>query len=489
MVSKLQKLVAEKAKRENLPNEILSAAFPQQREFILDPSRRKAAFVARRSGKSFMIGIYLLYTALTNPTAKCLYFGKTKDAASNVMWLHIIFNLCQRFGLEEGKDYKWNKNEKTVTFTNKSSIVLTGADANDSQIEKALGGKYKLVIFDECQVVRHDLERWIKFRLGPAMVDQAGVICMTGTAGDYMGNHFWYKVTTTDTVPEPGWSVYKWKWSDNIHMKDLIAKEIDELKALNPDIELEPGFRQEWLCEWVVETSGRIYKFDPVKNVLSDPDKLKSIHTDKEWRFIIGMDFGFEDDTALVVGAFSKFDPTCYIVDSFKKPKMLTQEVAETIQLWRNKYNPIYIVGDAQNKTLVETLKVQYRIPIVPAEKRGKEAHIAAMNSDFIMSKIKVLDTNNKALIQEWNELVWSENKRILGIYVENPTKDNHLADACLYLHHFSKHYRAIPKPVEDPTISPFRKQAEREMNHKTQHDIYDSMDVFNFVQSYKANQ
>lgn len=493
MPSKLQKLIAEKAKRDNLPNEILSAAFPQQRDFIMDPSRRKAAFVARRSGKSFMIGIYLIFIALSKERVKCLYFGKTQEAAKNVMWLHIVFNLLERFGLQQGKDkdYTFNKNMQEVHFANGSMIKFTGADANDSQIERALGGKYALVIFDECQVIKHDLERWIKDRLGPAMVDEQGTICMTGTAGDYMGKHFWYKVTTTDTVPEPGWSVYKWKWSDNIHMKDLIEKEINELKSLNPDIELTPGFRQEWLCEWVVETSGRIYKFDPVKNVLDDQAKLKSILSfEKEWRFIIGMDFGFEDDTALVVGAFSKFDPNCYIVDSFKKPKMLTQEVAETIIQWRNKYNPIFIVGDAQNKTLVETLKVQYRIPIVPAEKRGKEAHIAAMNSDFIMSKIKVLAANNGALIQEWNELVWSESKRILGIYVENPTKDNHLADAALYLHHFSKHYRHMPRPVEDPTISPFRKQVEREMKQTTHdNDIYSEMDAFTFVQGYKANQ
>ena len=430
-MSKLQKLIEEKKKRDAPPVDVLSAAFQNQREFILDSSRRKAAFVARRSGKSYMIGIYLLHIALSKPLVKCLYFGKTQDAARNVMWLHIIFNLLEKFNFKQGKDYKYNKNMQEITFSNGSMIKLTGADANDTQIEKALGGKYALVIFDECQVIKHDLERWIKDRLGPAMVDEQGTICMTGTAGDYMGDFFWYKVTNSDGLKEPGWSVHTWKWFDNIHMKELISKELDDLKSLNPDIEQTPGFRQEWLCEWVIETSGRIYRFDPAKNILQDLEKKKSIlSSEHEWKFIIGMDFGFEDDTALVVGAFSKFDPICYIVDSFKKPKMLTQEVAETILVWRDKYKPVFIVGDAQNKTLVETLKIQYRLPIVPAHKLGKEAHIAAMNSDFITSKIKVFDTN-VALIKEWNELTWQENKRMLGIYKENPSKDNHLADAC----------------------------------------------------------
>lgn len=492
-MTKLELLLQEKALKESLPNRILNAAFQQQKDFILDASRRKAAFVARRSGKSFMIGIYLLYIALSNKAVKCLYFGKTQDAARNVMWLHITFELLNQFGLVMGKDYKYNKNQQEVHFGNGSMIKFTGADASDQQIEKALGGKYKLVVFDECQVIKHDLERWIKYRLGPAMVDQQGTICMTGTAGDYLGQHFWYKVTTTDTTPEPGWKVWRWKWFDNIYMKDLIAKELEELKSLNPGIEETPGFRQEWLCEWVIETSGRIYKFNPIKNSLTDEEIIKSIRTfDKEWKFIIGMDFGFEDDTALVVGAFSKFDPVCYIVDSFKKTKMLTQEVAETIIEWRQKYNPVFIVGDAQNKTLIQTLGIQYRIPIVPAKKLGKEAHIAAMNSDFIMSKIKVIDVNNSALIKEWNELIWSESKRIQGIFKENATKDNHLADAALYLHHFSKHYRATPKPIEDTTISPFRKQAEQQLTsgyNNYNNDIYSQMEIAEYVAGYKANK
>ena len=492
MPSKLEKLIAAKKRLESPPVDVLSAAFPQQLKIIKDPARRKAVFVSRRSGKSYMIGIYLLYVALNNPAVKCLYFGKTKDAAENVMYMHILYHLLESFGLKQGIDYKWHKNNKTITFSNQSVITLTGADATEHQIEKVLGGKYKLVIFDECQVIKHDLERWIKDRLGPAMVDEQGTIMMSGTAGDYMGEAFWYKVTKTDGAPEPGWSVHRWKWFDNVHMKDLIEKELNELKSLTPGIEDTPGFRQEWLCEWVIDRSGRIYKYDPAKNSLDDQEKIDFILKDKEWKFIIGMDFGYEDDTALVVGAFSKYDPVCYIVDSFKRPKMITQEVAETILAWREKYNPVFIVGDAQNKTLIETLRMQYRIPIVPAKKLGKESHIAAMNSDFLTARIKVIERNNGPLIKEWNDLTWSETKRMLGLYKENPTKDNHLADAALYLHHFSKHYRAIERPKEDDSISPFRKIAEKQYqsSQSAAHtSIYDQMDNMIYAEQYRENR
>jgi superfamily II DNA or RNA helicase len=74
------------------------------------------------------------------------------------MWLDIIFSLCEKFNIK----HTYNKSLQRVTFENKSSITLTGAGATDNQIEKALGGKYKLVIFDECQIIQNDLERWIK---------------------------------------------------------------------------------------------------------------------------------------------------------------------------------------------------------------------------------------------------------------------------------------------------------------------------------------
>ena len=488
-----QELLAKRKPLKIQVPDVLSAAFDSQLAFIKDPSRFKAAIASRRSGKSYAIGIYLLYVALNNPTVKCLYYCGTLDSAKNVLWLHIIKVLLDQFKIA----YQYNKTLQEVTFLNGSMIKLTGASASDSQIERALGGKYKLVIFDEAQLIGRDLEHWVKYRLGPAMADERGTMVLVGTAGNLMGDHFWYRVTKTDSTPEPGWSVHRWRWNDNKYTKSQLEETINTLKANDALAETRPAFRQEYLCEWVVETESRIYKFNPFVNSVEDEKVIKSLlGRETKWRYIFGMDFGYEDDTALVVGAFYIHDPNCYIVDTFKKPKMLTQEVAELINEWKAKYNPVFIVGDAQNKTLIETLREQYRIPIVPAKKLGKEAHIATMNSDFVMGKIKVIERNNMSLIKEWDELIWAEKKRMNGIYIENPTKDNHAADACLYLHHFSKHYRATPEPPIDP--NPRRTRAENSLKEQqmrdnmTYHDdtmgIYESWETAEFVDNWKRN-
>ncbi len=489
MANKIEALIKEKQRRQSLPN-LLEACFDKQKDFINDESRRKALFVARRSGKTWTVAVMLIKYCLEAPATKCLYFGLTAESAWNTIYLHMIEVLCRDFNIKTDI----NVTQKTITFDNKSFIKITGDDANDKQIDKALGGKYKVVVFDECQSINHDLENWIKNKLAPAMVDLDGTIVMAGTAGDLMGERFWYKVTKTEGAREAGWRVHSWTPFDNPFMKDKIQKHFADLKADNANIEEDPGFRQQWLCQWVIETSGRIYKYDPVKNSLQDKILTKSL-TDQEskWKFVIGMDFGYEDPNAIVVGGFYKHDPTCYIVDSYKKNHLQLDEIAELVLQWRDKYKPIFIVGDAQDKIVIETLRNKHRIPIVAAQKLGKFAHIVAMNSDFLTGKIKVIESNNRALIKEWDELVWAESKRLLGEYKENPTKDNHLADACLYLHHFSKHYRATPEPIiteqeQRMTIAEQRLKKQLQQDTNNEQTAYDIYDIQDFVADYKRN-
>jgi hypothetical protein len=438
---------------------LLDACFPHQRAFIDDASRRKAAFVARRSGKTYGIVVDLIKTCLETPVVKCLYYGLTCDSAWDTIYLHMLEPLCRQFDIH----YRENLTKRTITFENRSYLKITGDDADERQIDKALGGKYKKVVFDECQAITHDLERWIKAKLAPAMVDQQGTIILAGTAGDYMGERYWYRVTRSQ-AREPGWSVHSWTPFDNPHMAERVREDLAREKELDPEVEQTPHYQQQWLCRWVTDTEGRIYRYDPLRNGIQAHD-----FSSKLWRYMLGMDFGFEDDTALVVGAFHPHDDRCFIVDSFKRPKMLVQEVADLLLGWRAKYSPFAIVGDCQNKVLVETLRAVYRLPIQPAQKLGKEAHIAAMNSDFRTGKLVVVEPNNRALIKEWDELTWSEKKRLVGIYQENPSKDNHLADAALYLHHASRHYRATPEPVKDE--HPMRTQAERELRQQLDAD------------------
>jgi hypothetical protein len=435
--------------------DLLNACFDKQIAFINDPSPLKAAFVARRSGKTWAIAVDLIKTAHENPATKCLYYGLTRDSAWNVTFLHMLDPICRQFGIR----VQVNRTLQTLEFENRSIIKLTGDDASDGQIDKALGGKYKKVVFDECQAIKHDLEGWVKNKLGPAMVDQDGVIVLAGTAGEHMGERFWYKVTR-EKDREPGWSVHSWTPFDNPHMAELVRKYLVKRRTENPNLDEDPGYQQEWLCKWVVEREARIYRYDPMRNALDHHD-----FSNKHWRYLIGVDFGYEDDTAIVVGAYHPHDGRCYLLESFKKKHMLMDELAAEIDARRRQYSPEHIVVDGQNKQFVMSMGARFGIPMRFAQKLGKAEHVAAMNNDFRTSKLMVVRGANAALVEEWDALTWDEGARLRGVFKENASKDNHLADAALYLHHASKHYWTTPAPTEDP--HPMRTQAERELRNQ----------------------
>jgi hypothetical protein len=463
----------------------LAECFPEQREFITDLSKRKSLFVARRCGKSYAIGILLLKTALENPNVKCLYFAGTEMSAINIMWKDIIEHICIKLQIP----HPYNIKAQEIRFENGSTIKLTGGDASDNNITKVLGGKYALAVWDECQVITHDLEYYVNALVAPAMTDYSGspglgTIVLAGTAGDLQGTRYWYKVTGPNRLP--GWSIHTWTYKQNtaipaggtIPMCKLVENMIaDHIKVSGPDIIHTSWFKTQWKNEWQTDTDSRIYKYDTLKCALKDENIIKSLNNiDSKWKYILGVDFGFNDANAIVVAAFSRYDQRCYIVESFKQNNLVMEQIADLIQIWKKKYKPIYIIGDAQNKIVVETLRNVYRIPIVAAKKLGKFAHIQALNSDFVTGKIRVIEEQNIDLIKEWADLTWIAKKRLEeGKYVELASKENHLCDAAIYMHHFSKHYRAEAEPVEDNSFAAQVEKQFKEDNMKaSMYDIYE---------------
>lgn len=475
MSKKLENLLKLK-QQQNAPQAVLEQAFPAQLRFIQDPAKRKAAFVLRRGGKTTAIAIYMVWTCLSAPASKTLYFGKTSDSSENATWLKIFYPLLSKLNIP------YRKTKNLITFRNKSTIRLAGADATGEEVTKYLGTAYKLAVFDECQDLKHDLKYWIDELLGPAMIDEAGTICCIGTAGRALGR-YWHDITRPDSTLD--WSVHSWTAEDNPHMAEKIKAEIERLKKANPNLEQDPGFRNQFRCEWVLDNVDRVYH-NTERNILTDDQTKESLlKAETRWSYLLGFDFGYEDDTAIVVGAFSKHDPHFYIVETFKKPQMLTEEIAVKLKDLRDRYQPIYMVGDCQNKTLVQTLRQQYRLPLRAADKLGKEAHIAMMNSDFLMGKIKVIEDRNKGLLDEWSALVWDEKKRVQGVFKEQASKANHAADACLYLHHFSKHFAATPEPEPDP--NPMMTHAEQQLKRQlNKQDHMFSDDEYTIYHAYE---
>src|SRR5690606_14656170 len=128
------------------------------------------------------------------------------------------------------------------------------------------------------------------------------------------------------------------------------------------------------------------------------------------------------------------------------------------------------MVCDGSDKQMVQDLNERYGLGMVPANKTQKYAHIELLNSDLFDGKFKVL--RDGELVHEWLHLQWDlermtrEEAIRRNKLLEDRRCANHLADACLYAHHFSIHHFAREKPstIREGTPEWFKAQRDAEI-------------------------
>lgn len=436
-----EELLSRYVEMSSIPN-VLESAFDKQKEFIKAKSKQKALFCTRRSAKSFTAGIYLVYEALSNPGCNCLFIGLTRASAKAIIWKDILTVIDQKYALGAS----FNQTELTLTLPNGSIIAVTGADADEKEMNKLLGRKFRLVCIDEASMYTIDLRNLVYGVLGPAMVDpndsgDSGTICLMGTASDFPRGLF-YDITLGK---ENGWDLFKWAAADNPHVAKKWAEALEKIRIERPSYMETPQYKQWYLNQWVVDEEKLVYRFDMGKNLIKDIPHLSS----NEWSYVLGVDTGWEDDSAFVLTAYHLNNPFLYIPRTYHKKKMSFDDVVHKIQDFMKDpvMAPQRVIIDGANKQGVESMKQRSSIPFEYADKQDKATFIELCNNDLIQGSIKILDTaENRDLWQEMSSLVWqTDGDKIKYPKKEHPALPNHLCDAFLYSWRCGWHYAAVP--------------------------------------------
>jgi hypothetical protein len=233
------------------------------------------------------------------------------------------------------------------------------------------------------------------------------------------------------------------------------AKRREESAAGKYDWTRAPDWRREWLGQWVLDASARVYRFDDRVNVLADSTIAASLlRGDPEWTYLLGVDLGWKDATAIVLGAYRAADPRYYVVRSFARPEMTYGALGRELKEIAGQYRVARVLVDVSSgpaKQLAESLRVDHALPVTAAEKTEKASYVGRMNSDFVEGRIQCI-AENRELFKEWHELVldskksdWAEAKRFA----------NHLADAALYAWRDSLHrFQSAPVAPVAPSMT-----------------------------------
>jgi len=435
-------MIDQKAVQEEL-NKRLSYAFDKQLEFIRDSAKQKVLFCTRRSAKSFTAGLYLVFEALTNPGCNCLFVGLTRQSAKAIIWKDILNVIDRNLNLHAS----FNQTDLMMTLPNGSVIAVTGVDVDENEMNKLLGRKYRLVTIDEASMYTIDLRNLVYGVLGPAMVDpndtgESGTICLMGTASNFPRGLF-YDITIGK---EKGWKLFKWTAYDNPYVARQWHENILKIKEERPEYITTPQFKQWYLNEWVIDEEKLVYRVDPSRNLVKELPLYRDI---TNWVYVLGVDTGWEDDTAFVLTAYHINNPFCYIIRVFKQKKMTFDDVVSKIQEFMKdpEFAPHRVIIDGANKQGVESMRTRSSIPFEYADKQDKVTFIELCNSDLIHGKIKLLDKpGNRQLLDEMMSLVWvTDGEKIKYPKKEHPNLPNHLCDAFLYAWRCGFHYAFTP--------------------------------------------
>lgn len=420
------------------PLDLFDPAFPQQLNFVNDPSKLKALWCTRRASKSFTAGLYMIKECLENPGVNCLFIGLTRLSAKGIIWKDILKVLDRKHDL--GCDF--NSTELSMSFPNGSLIKCTGMDADEDEMDKELGKKYRLVCIDEASFYTINLNRLVYGILKPAVADpnskgERGTICLMGTSSSFTQGLFFDITNHT----EPGWSLHSWSAHDNPYVAKQWQEELEDIRLNRPLFMETPLYKQWYLNEWVVDTEKLVYKFSYPRNLFDQrPDKLNP----NMWTYVLGVDLGYDPDpSAFVLCAFHEHDKTLFIIQTYCKTRMDITDVANKIKEFQKDWQIARVIIDNANKQAVEEMKHRHGLSLEAADKIGKVDFIEILNSELIQAKIKI-QKNCKNLIDELMGLVWKTTADVIDIpRKEHPSLPNHLCDAMLYAWRFCYSYAA----------------------------------------------
>lgn len=421
------------------PPDYIRALFGQQRAFVTDQERFRAALCGRRAGKTECIAGWLLEGAERRQATISPYIALSQKSARRIIW-PTLKRVCRRHKIAA----TFNEQTLECRLTNGSVVWVTGCD-NKAQCEDFRGNPYPRVAIDEAGSFPDWLEYLVEDVLTPALMDYRGDLALIGTPGlTPLG--FFYDITDGSKA----WKTHRWTCLDNPHVPG--AEELRSLKAKKRWDDDHPTYVREWLGRWVRDDSALVYPFDAAKNLGEMPSGEGHVTR------VLSVDIGFDDPCAFVIAASRDGDPTLYIEKAWRRGGLITPRIAAEIEQAR--YNcrrdgkPIdFVVADTGGiaKTLVEDLRRTYGLQISPAKKTDKVSAIHNVRGALISGTVKLAPLECQQLREEWMLCAWNDDR---DDHDERCVDD--LCDSLLY------NYRAHPLQYDPEEAAPQRGTAAR---------------------------
>ena len=316
-------------------------------------------------GKTVMNAALLLYYA----SFKCeptLYLNKTHSSAMGQIWQPLL-DLMDACAI---KPTKIDKSTGYIEFTKNGigtgSIRLGGHD-NKSASDSYRGWEFALAILDEGFYHKGNIKYLIEDILEPRMGKFNDHLMVVSCSPPRSHKSYFEHMRET-------WPTISYNMRDNPHMSNSWAL-FDEKKRLNTNT-----IRREWLGIWEIDTESVIWNRN---KEYTEPE-----HTDY---IVIGVDYGYNDPTAVVLLAGDKKSKRIWEIESVSQSHLIVSQQIDLIKSFHEKakvladkrsipHKNIFIVTDTDEKSISRELSVVHDLPVQTAWKVDKINQIRKMD-------------------------------------------------------------------------------------------------------------
>lgn len=408
---------------------------------------RVATHAGRRAGKTTAEAAVALWDTGEQPFVPQFYMTLTRVNAKKIFWPELL-DLNARYKL----NCEINHSELWIRRPGGAPLFLIGAD-NERELEKVRGGKFKRGILDEAGHFRFGfVESLIKTQLKPALVDYGGKLVVSGTPGMTRSGFFF---DVCQGVLRNNWDVHHWTLADNPMfpgLKRMTAEQIfiEERREFGWT-EDDPTFRREYLGEFIEDSTAMLYQYDPSINGVDLIDR------GGEWTTVMGIDLGADDTSAVAVWGWQRHDQRLRLlveIESAGDGATDVQDVVDMVRPVMDRWSPVAMVIDqgGLGKMVANEIRSRHEIPVEPADKTQKGAHIKLLNADLRKGKL-IVDRGG----------IWARDVRLVerdpralveGKLQEKPGGyHSNITDAALYAWRHAQHYLETPaerEPTDD---------------------------------------
>lgn len=353
------------------------------------------------SGKSYFIAQKLFIRAL-NENIRILVCRRYATTIRQTVF-SLFKDIIKQFKLQEY--IKVNESDYRIKFPNGSEIIFTGLDEET-----------KLLSLQNISTI------WIEeaYEVPKSMIDQLNLRMRGDNDNQQIIMSFnpisinnWLK-DFIDKPPE-SFIYHHSTYKDNKFLKAEYIKSLEELYIRNPQ-------KARIYCdgEWGIESDGLVFSNWKI-------DSLNSLELAKLYEHRVGMDFGYQDPSAIVDSFYDKDNKTIYITNCFYKTGQTLDELYNAIcnmNLQKSK-----IVCDSAEPRTIEFFKNKY-INAIPCIKGPNSVEARIM---FLQNNLLVVDNNCADVINELQNFAYIKDKQT-NKYTDKMTHEfSHSIDALGY--------------------------------------------------------